>query len=51
MEGITLYNGDCVKYLKDMEQSSVDLIVTDPPYEVEVTGGGVHFYQGLFFFT
>lgn len=30
----TLYRGDCLKVLKEMEQGSVNLIITDPPYNV-----------------
>ena len=33
-----LYNDDCLNVLKDIEDNSIDLIVTDPPYEV-ITGG------------
>ena len=29
---ITLYNGDCLKFLKKIPDESVDLIVTSPPY-------------------
>lgn len=28
----TLYNGDCLEYMKTMQSASVDCIVTDPPY-------------------
>ena len=35
-----LYNGDCLEILKQIKDKSVDLIVTDPPYDVDTTGGG-----------
>jgi site-specific DNA-methyltransferase (adenine-specific) len=30
--GITIYHGDCREVLPQLEHSSVDLVVTDPPY-------------------
>ena len=33
-----LYNDDCLNVLKDIGDNSIDLVVTDPPYEV-ITGG------------
>jgi site-specific DNA-methyltransferase (adenine-specific) len=33
-----LHFGDCLDVMKEMEDKSVDLIVTDPPYKV-ITGG------------
>lgn len=35
-----LYNGDCLEILKGIKNKSIDLIVTDPPYDVDTTGGG-----------
>lgn len=35
-----LYNDDCMNILKEMENNSVDLIVTDPPYLIEQINGG-----------
>ena len=35
---VKLYNDDCLNVLKDIEDNSIDLVVTDPPYEV-ITGG------------
>lgn len=32
--------GDCLELLKDIPDNSVDLVVTDPPYEISVSGGG-----------
>lgn len=33
---IEIYNQDCLEYMKTIPDHSVDLIVTDPPYEVHV---------------
>ncbi len=33
-ENINLYNEDCLKHLSLMEDNSVDLILTDPPYNI-----------------
>lgn len=35
-----LYNGDCLEILKQISDKSIDLIVTDPPYDVDTSGGG-----------
>ena len=35
---VKLYNDDCLNVLKDVDDNSIDLILTDPPYEV-ITGG------------
>ena len=31
---IDLYNGDCLEFIKTIESNSVDLILTDPPYNI-----------------
>jgi site-specific DNA-methyltransferase (adenine-specific) len=31
----TLYNKDCVEILKELEDNSIDLVITDPPYAVD----------------
>lgn len=31
---IELHNGDCLEIMKRMKSESVDLIVTDPPYNL-----------------
>ena len=36
----TLYNTDCLPFLKTLPSASVDLVVTDPPYDLKVKGGG-----------
>ena len=35
---ITLLHGDCLDKLKELENNSVDSIVTDPPYELGFMG-------------
>lgn len=39
---VKLYNGDCLNWLKKMSDKSVDLVVTDPPYEIETSGAGIY---------
>ena len=38
---IDIYNGDCLDKLKEIQDNSIDLIVTDPPYDVYNHGGGI----------
>lgn len=40
MSGIRLLKGDCIELLKTLPDKSVDLILTDPPYEYQNGGGG-----------
>lgn len=40
MSGVQLMHGDCLELMKDIPDSSVDLIVTDPPYEIVAGGTG-----------
>lgn len=40
MELNKIYLGDAYELIKDMEDNSVDLVVMDPPYEIEAGGGG-----------
>lgn len=35
-----LYNDDCLKVMKDIPDESIDLVITDPPYEYRITKGG-----------
>ena len=37
---VTLKLGDCTKLLKELPDKSIDLILTDPPYELDNHGGG-----------
>lgn len=39
-EDIKLYNGDCFEIFKDIEDGSVDLLLTDHPYLIDVHDGG-----------
>lgn len=40
MVDITLYNMDCREYLKTLPDKSIDLILTDPPYKLDIRGAG-----------
>ena len=33
-DGITIYNGDCLEVMKQFEDKSFDLVLTDPPYGI-----------------
>ena len=47
MELNKIYLGDANKLIKDIPDKSIDLIVTDPPYNAVVGGGGgVASYKG-----
>ena len=37
---LSLYNDDCLDILKNIPTASIDLVVTDPPYEVSASNGG-----------
>lgn len=43
-DGITLYHADCREVLPKLEAGSVDLVLADPSYGVNYTGG--HFHSG-----
>lgn len=34
--------GDCLELMKQIPDKSIDLIVTDPPYDIKRTDGGGH---------
>ena len=40
MNKVTLLKGDCLEKLKELEDNSVDSVVTDPPYEIGFMGKG-----------
>lgn len=40
-----LYNGDCFELLKNIPDNSIDLIITDPPYDVNVNHDGGNLYH------
>lgn len=42
MSNYKLYLGDCLEVMKNIEDRSVDLAVTDPPYEIATTGAGMY---------
>lgn len=42
METNIIYNSDCLKGLKILPDKSVDLVVTDPPYDIEISGAGIY---------
>lgn len=51
-DGITIYCGDCLEVIPQMDAESVDTIITDPPYGLEFMGKdwdhgtpGVRFWQ------
>ena len=35
-ENITIYNGDCLEVMKELPDKSIDLVLTDPPYGVDL---------------
>lgn len=37
MNTITLYEGDVLETLRQIPDNSVDLVLTDPPYNIAVT--------------
>lgn len=41
MELNKIYNTDCLEFMRSMPDSCVDLVVTDPPYEIHTKGGGL----------
>lgn len=43
MSDIKLYNGDCLEIMKEIEDKSVDLVVTSPPYDNLRTYNGFSF--------
>ena len=46
METNKIYLGDAYELVKDLEDKSVDLIVTDPPYEFGTGGIGTGIFKG-----
>jgi len=44
IEPNNVYHEDCLKGVKQMKKVGIipDLVICDPPYEFEVTGGGLH---------
>ena len=42
-----IYNVDCYEAIKKISDKSIDLIVTDPPYEIETVGGNTNIGKTL----
>ena len=42
MSTYKLYQGDCLEVMKGISDGSVDLVVSDPPYEIATTGAGMY---------
>jgi site-specific DNA-methyltransferase (adenine-specific) len=40
MSKIKLLQGDCLELMKNIPDKSIDLIATDPPYDVSATNRG-----------
>lgn len=34
IDAATIYNGDCISVMKQLTDNSIDLILTDPPYNL-----------------
>lgn len=39
---IKLINDDCLACLKKLKSKTIDLVVTDPPYKIDTSGGGLY---------
>lgn len=39
---IKLLNGDCYELIKTIPDKSVDLVIIDPPYQMQTRGAGFH---------
>ena len=39
-DNCSLMLGDCLERMKEIPDGSVDMILTDPPYEISNSGGG-----------
>ncbi len=37
-----IYNMDCLEGLRMLPDKSIDLVVTDPPYEIQTSGAGIY---------
>jgi site-specific DNA-methyltransferase (adenine-specific) len=37
---VELFQGDCLELFEQIPDNSVDLIVTDPPYQIDCTKAG-----------
>ena len=41
IDNIELWNGDCLELMKDIQDNSIDLVITDPPYKLNKTTGSM----------
>lgn len=41
-----LLYGDCLEIIKSLPDKSVDMVLTDPPYKIETSGGGIYKQEG-----
>jgi hypothetical protein len=48
-DGITIYNGDCLEVMKQFEDKSFDLVLTDPPYP-DYYQEEFRYYDGIILF-
>ena len=44
---INLMRGDCLELMKNIPDGSVDLVLTDPPYILKMTGGNGELYKNV----
>ena len=42
MKNTQLFYGDCLELMKDIPDGSIDMVVIDPPYEIETSGAGLY---------
>ena len=42
MQVDTIYNMDCLEGMKSLPDKCVDLVIADPPYVIETSGGGLY---------
>ena len=45
MELNEIYNGDAYELIKQIDDKSIDLIITDPPYEFTVNDYNAKFFR------
>ena len=43
-----IYRADCLEFMKRMPDNSVNLIIADPPYEIDIKGGGLSTKTSIF---
>jgi site-specific DNA-methyltransferase (adenine-specific) len=46
MSEYTLFNGDCLEYMRGMDAGSVDAVITDPPYGMDWDVNGSRYTKG-----